>query len=58
MLTSVSKKHMQKYVDEFVVRYNNREAPAQMFERLISAVSLPSLADDQSLSHVWIWASA
>lgn len=36
---SVSRKHLQKYVDEFAFRYNNREAPAEMFQRLVKQVS-------------------
>ena len=40
---SVSKKHMQKYVDEFAFRYNNRDAPAEMFERMIAHISKPIL---------------
>jgi transposase len=36
---SVSKKHLQKYVDEFSFRFNNREAPAEMFQRLVKQVS-------------------
>ncbi len=36
---SVSRQHLQKYVDEFAFRYNNREAPAQMFHRLLKQVS-------------------
>lgn len=35
---AVSKKHLQKYVDEFAWRYNNRHNPAEMFDRLISSV--------------------
>jgi len=33
---AVSKKHMQKYVDEFAYRYNNRHAPAEMFGRMLN----------------------
>lgn len=36
---SVSKRHLQKYVDEFAFRFNNREAPAEMFQRLVRQVS-------------------
>ncbi len=35
----VSKQHMQKYVDEFAFRYNNRHAPAEMFNRLLAQIS-------------------
>jgi transposase-like protein len=38
---SVSKKHMQKYVDEFAFRYNNRHTPAEMFARMLAQVSNP-----------------
>jgi transposase-like protein/predicted RNA-binding Zn-ribbon protein involved in translation (DUF1610 family) len=41
----VSPKHLWKYVSEFSYRYNNRSAPAVMFERLVSAFALPRLAD-------------
>ena len=36
---SVSKQHLQKYVDEFSFRYNNRDEPAAMFNRLVKQVS-------------------
>jgi transposase-like protein len=36
---SVSRQHLQKYVDEFAFRYNNREAPADMFRRLVRQVA-------------------
>jgi transposase len=36
---SVSRKHLQKYVDEFGFRYNNRQAPEQMFARMLAQVS-------------------
>ncbi|HKW36377.1 MAG TPA: IS1595 family transposase [Burkholderiales bacterium] len=39
---SVSKKHLQRYVDEFAFRYNNREAPADMFQRMLKQLSTPS----------------
>lgn len=35
---SVSKRHLQKYVDEFAWRFNNRHEPAAMFNRLLSSV--------------------
>lgn len=38
---SVSKKHIQKYVDEFVFRYNNRDEPAEMFNRVLKQISKP-----------------
>lgn len=38
---SVSKKHIQKYVDEFVFRYNNRDQPAEMFQRVLAQISKP-----------------
>jgi transposase-like protein len=38
----VSRKHMQKYVNEFAFRYNNRHQPAEMFARLLAQVSMPT----------------
>lgn len=37
----VSKRHMWKYVAEFNYRYNMRKQPEAIFDRMISAVSLP-----------------
>ena len=39
---AVSPKHLQKYVDEFAFRYNNRSEPAAMFERMIKQLSNPT----------------
>ncbi|MGA7179417.1 MAG: IS1595 family transposase [Thiobacillaceae bacterium] len=36
---SVSGKHLQKYVGEFVFRYNNRQTPADMFQRMLAQIS-------------------
>src|SRR5712692_6263061 len=36
---SVSRQHMQKYVDEFGFRYNNRHAPAEMFKRMLAHIA-------------------
>jgi len=36
---SVSKRHLQKYVDEFAFRFDNRDQPADMFRRLVAQVS-------------------
>jgi hypothetical protein len=41
---SVSKKHLQKYVDEFAFRFNNRDKPADMFNRLVRQVSRADLS--------------
>ena len=35
---SVSGKHLQKYVDEFTFRYNNRQEPADMFQRMLNQI--------------------
>lgn len=34
----VSGKHLQKYVDEFGFRYNNRQDPSKMFDHLIASL--------------------
>ncbi len=36
---SVSKQHLQRYVDEFSFRFNNRGEPAEMFARLLKQIS-------------------
>ncbi len=36
---SVSKKHLQRYVDEFSFRFNNRDEPSEMFARLLKQIS-------------------
>lgn len=36
---SVSTKWMQNYVDEFSFRYNNRQAPADMFQRMLAHIA-------------------
>lgn len=36
---SVSRQHLQKYVDEFAFRFNTRHEPAEMFARLLRQVS-------------------
>lgn len=36
---SVSRHHLQNYVDEFNFRYNNRHDPADMFARMLNQVS-------------------
>jgi hypothetical protein len=36
---SVSRKHLQRYVDEFAFRYNNRHEPAEMFRWMLAQVS-------------------
>ena len=41
----VSKKHLWKYVSEFSYRYNMRNDPGAMFDRLIVSLSLPRLTD-------------
>ena len=35
----VSQKHLPKYIGEFAFRYNNRDDPAAMFDRLVRQIS-------------------
>lgn len=42
----VSKQHMWKYVAEFAYRFNHRDDPRFMFNRLVFAFALPRLVDD------------
>lgn len=39
----VSKQHLQKYVDEFSFRFNNRETPAQMFDHVLLNLEKPAV---------------
>jgi transposase-like protein len=41
---SVSRKHLQRYVNEFAFRYNNRHEPADMFRRMLTQVSRGQLS--------------
>lgn len=43
--TSVSAKHLWKYIAEFSYRRNNRESHRAMFYRLVGAFSMPRLQD-------------
>lgn len=36
---AVSKQHLQKYVNEFAFRYNNRGEPAEMFHRMLKQIT-------------------
>lgn len=36
---SVSKQHLNRYIGEFAYRYNNRDAPSEMFARLLKQIS-------------------
>lgn len=38
----VSKKHLQRYIDEFAYRYNARHEPSAMFNHLLARLSRPS----------------
>lgn len=38
----VSKQHLQKYADEFAFRYNTRQEPAFMFDRLLLNLTKPA----------------
>jgi transposase len=38
----VSPQHLQKYVNEFACRYNNRHEPAEMFHRILAQISQPA----------------
>lgn len=40
----VSPQHLQKYVNEFAYRYNNRHEPAEMFRRMLAQISQPTSA--------------
>lgn len=38
----VSRKHLQKYVNEFAFRYNNRKESAEMFRLMLNQISKPT----------------